>query len=203
MRKALLFAAVLAALSVSSSFSQNLLKNGDFELEAGDKDAQPFYRTPNWYNPADAGSKKAMGVTARATEGSMEGSTYSASVNDREKEISWFVQKTEHSIEEGEVFEVSLNWKAGWQWQPEDVLRVVVFAKAGNTLGGETVWEDTFDFERAPTGSWDKVTHAFQPASPEATGKTLIFAFYGVDPQQAGVPGWVRVDNIELTVKPK
>lgn len=202
MKRLFLSTALLAVLPVASSLA-NLLKNADFEEGPSEKDKHPFYETPGWYNPADAGSNKAMGVTARATEGSMEGSTYSASVNDREKDTSYFVQKTEHSIEEGEVFEVSLDWKAGWQWQSEDVLRVVVFAKAGNTLSGETVWEDTFDFERAPTGSWDKVTHTFQAASPEAAGKTLFFSFYGVDRQRAGVSGFARVDNIILTVKPK
>jgi hypothetical protein len=143
-----------------------------------------------------------MGVNARTAGGGTPNSTYSATVNDREKEISWFVQKTEHSIEEGEVFEVSLDWKSGWQWQSGDVLRVVVFAKSGNTLGGETVWEESFDFQQAPS-EWEKVTHSFQPAPFQATGKTLMFAFYGVDPQQAGASGFVRVDNIELTVKPK
>ncbi len=202
MNKALLVAASLAALPVASVLADNLLKNGDFEAGPGDDKIYPFYATPDWYNPADAGSKKAMAVNARASEGAMEGSKYGATVNDREKETSWFVQKTEHSIEEGEVFEVSLDWKAGWQWQAGDVLRVVVFAKSGNTLGGETLWEETFDFEHAPN-AWEKVTHAFQPAPFQATGKTLFFAFYGVDPQQAGASGFARVDNVELTVKPK
>ncbi len=201
MKKAILLSALLAVAPFETPMA-NLLTNADFEAGPGDKDVQPFYSTPNWYNPADAGSKKAMGVTARATEGSMEGSVYSASVNDREKETSYFVQKTEHSIEEGEVFEVSLDWKAGWQWQSQDVLRVVVFAKEGNTLGGETLWEETFDFEHAPN-DWQNVTHTFQPAPFQASGKTLFFSFYGVDPQRAGVAGFARVDNIVLTVKPK
>jgi len=202
MKKAILLSALLAVAPFESPMA-NLLRNADFEAGPGDKEIYPFYETPEWYNPAAGGANKAMGVNARATEGSMEGSTYSATVNDREKEISFFSQKTEHSIEEGEVFELSLAWKAGWQWKPEDVLRVVIFAKAGNTLGGETVWEETVDFERAPTGSWEQVAHTFQPASPEAAGKNLFFSFFGVDPQQAGVTGFARVDNIVLTVKPK
>jgi hypothetical protein len=202
MNKALLPAMALAAFSVGPLHA-NLLKNADFEAGEAVDDKYPFYKTPGWYNPAGGGGNKAMGVTARAREGSMEGSVYSATVNDRERETSVFIQKTEHSIEEGEEIEVSLDWTAGWQWQSEDVLRVAVFAKSGNTLSGETVWEDTVDFERAPKGAWEKKTHTFQPAPPEASGKTLFFSFYGVDPQQAGVSGFCRVDNIVLTVKPK
>jgi len=201
MKHALCLAVLLAAIPISTAFS-NLLQNADFETGPAGKDAHLFYETPGWYNPADAGSKKAMGVKARTAGGGLGGSTYSATVNDREKEVSWFLQKTEHSIEEGEIFEVSFDWKAGWQWQPQDLLRVVVFATENNNLSGETVWEETFDFEYAP-GEWDRVTHTFQAAPFQASAKTLFFAFYGVDPQQAGVAGFARVDNIELTVKPK
>ncbi len=201
MKKVLLLTALLAAFPVASSFADdNLLKNADFEAGPSEAKTYSFKETPGWYNRAMAGSKQA--VNARVTEGTLDGSKYSATVNDREDEISSFMQKTEHSIEEGEVFEVSLDWNAGWQWQSQDVLRVVVFARAGNKLGGEVVWQDSVDFEHAPT-TWEKATHTFQPAPPEASGKTLFFGFFGVDPQQAGVPGWVRVDNIVLTVKPK
>lgn len=191
-----------AALLLTESLLANLLRNADFEAGPAEAEIVAFHSTPGWYNPVNAGSKKALAVNARAREGDAEGSTYSATVNDREKEISYFVQKTEHSIAEGEIFELSLDWKAGWQWQAQDVLRVVVFAKENNNLGGETVWEETVDFEFAPT-SWEKVTHVFPPAPLQATAKTLFFSFYGVDPQQAGVAGFARVDNIVLTAKPE
>jgi len=191
-----------AAVLLTESLLANLLRNADFEAGPAEADIVAFHATPGWYNPVDAGSKKALAVNARAREGNAEGSTYSATVNDREKETSYFVQKTEHSIAEGEIFEVSFDWKAGWQWQAQDVLRVVVFAKENNNLSGETVWEETFDFDFAPT-SWENVTHAFPPAPPQATAKTLFFSFYGVDPRQAGVAGFARVDNIVLTVKPQ
>ncbi len=200
MRKALLLTALLAALPVESPLA-NLLKNSDFEAGATEEKTYNFKETPGWYNRAVAGSKQE--VNARATEGTLDGSKYSATVNDREDQVSSFVQKTEHSIEEGEVLEVSLDWTAAWQWQSQDLLRVVVFATANDKLGGAIVWQDSVDFEHATTGSWEKVTHTFQPASPEASAKTLFFGFYGVDPQQAGVSGWARVDNIDLTVKPK
>lgn len=202
MKKSLLLAASLAALPVTPSFA-NLLKNADFEAGEGDKETCAFYETPGWYNPADAGSKKAMGAPARTRVGGKEGSIYSATINDRQKEVSYFMQKTEHSIAEGEVFELAFDWTAGWQWQPQDILRVVIFAKSNNTLGGETLWEDTVDFERAPDGSWETKKHSFKPAPYEALGKTLYFSFYGVDPMEAGTAGFARVDNIELTVKPK
>ena len=190
------------ALLLTESLLANLLRNADFEAGPAEADIVAFGATPGWYNPADRGSKKAQAVNARARENDAEGSTYSATVNDREKETSYFVQRTEHSIAEGEIFEVSFDWKAGWKWQAQDVLRVVVFAKENNNLSGETVWEETFDFEFAPT-SWEKVTHVFPPAPPQATAKTLFFSFYGVDPQQAGVAGFARVDNIVLSVKPQ
>lgn len=203
MKKILLLAALSAALPFASALADNLLKNGDFEAGASEEKTYPFYATPGWYNPADAGSKKAMAVNARTTEETIDNSKYSATVNDRQREVSCFSQKTEHGISDGEVFEFTMDWRAGWQWQAQDVVRVKLYATDNNKLGGKVVWEDSFDFENAPVGAWEKATHTFRPASAEATGKTLIFELSGVDPQEAGVAGWARVDNLVLTVKPQ
>jgi hypothetical protein len=202
MNKAFLLTTLLLASSFAPAFA-NLLANADFEAGPAKDEKYPFWQTPRWYNPAPTGGNKPQGETARVRELGLEGSVYCASVNSREQEVSAFVQKTEHSIKEGEQFELSLEWTAGWQWKPEDLLRVVVFAKSGDNLGGATVWEDMVDFQYAPKGTWEKKTHTFRAAPLEAAGRTLIFNFYGVDPQRGGVCGWCRVDNIKLTVKPK
>lgn len=195
MKRSVLVTVLLAGL-LPSSLLADLLRNGDFQEGAKDEKTYSFGMTPGWYNRA-VGEKKGE-ANARVNEGSLDGYGYSATVNDRKDEISSFSQKTEHNIEEGEVFELSLDWTSGWQWQPTDILRVVIFAKSGDKLGGETVWEQTVDFERAPVGSWAKATHRFPPAPTEAVGRKLYFGFYGVDPQEAGTVGWCRVDNIEL-----
>jgi hypothetical protein len=202
MNKALMLIALLLASSLAPAFA-NLLANADFEAGPTKDEKYPFWQTPRWYNPAPTGGNKPQGETARVRELSLEGSAYCATVNSREQEVSAFMQKTEHTIKEGEQLELSLEWTAGWQWKPEDLLRVVVFAKSGDTLGGATVWEDMVDFQYAPKGTWEKKTHTFRAAPLEASGRTLIFNFYGVDPMRGGVYGWCRVDNIKLTVKPK
>jgi hypothetical protein len=202
MNKSLLLTTLLLASSFAPAFA-NLLVNADFEAGPTKDEKYPFWQTPRWYNPAPTGGNKPQGETARVRELSLEGSAYCASVNSREQEVSAFMQKTEHTIKEGEQLELSLEWTAGWQWKPEDLLRVVVFAKSGDTLGGATVWEDMVDFQFAQKGTWEKKTHTFRAAPLEAAGRTLIFNLYGVDPQRGGVCGWCRVDNIKLTVKPK
>ena len=201
MNKALLLTVLLLASPFSPAFA-NLLVNADFEASPTEDEKYPFYKTPQWYNPAPTGNK-AQGETARVREHSLQGSAYSATVNNREQETSAFMQKTAHSIKDGEEIELSLEWTAGWKWKSEDLLRVVVFAKSDNTLAGATIWEDMVDFQYAQKGTWEKKKHTFRPAPPEAAGKTLYFSFYGVDPQRGGLIGWCRVDNINLTVKPK
>lgn len=201
MNKALLLTVLLLASPFSPAFA-NLLVNADFEASPTMDEKYPFYKTPQWYNPAPTGNK-AQGETARVRVPSLEGSVYSATINNRQQEVAAFIQKTEYIIKEGEEIELSLDWTTGWKWTIKDLLRVVVFAKFGNTLGGVTVWEDKVDFQRAPDGAWEKKKHIFRPAPPEAAGKTLYFSFYGVDPMDSGVCGWSRVDNINLTVKPK
>lgn len=191
-----IFPVLLLVACPLCSVSANLLRNADFQEGPTDEKAYGFGSTPGWYNRA-VGDKKNQ-AKARINEGSLDGYGYSATVNDRGEDVASFSQRTEHSIEEGEVFEVTLDWTSGWQWQPTDILRVVIFAKAGDKLGGETLWEETVDFERAPVDAWEKVTHRFPAAPLPAHGRTLYFGFYGVDPQEAGVSGFARVDNIEL-----
>ncbi len=201
MIKYLLLTALVAGMPIKTSLA-NLLKNSDFEAGKSDDKTYPFWQTPGWYNLAKNGPKQ--DANARTSlEGSTEGSKYSAVFNDHGEDISYFAQKTEHTIAAGEIFEVSLDWISGYKWKSHDVLRVVVFATANNNIGGQRLWEDTFDFEFAPKGTWDKVNHAFKPAPLEADDKPLFFGFYGVDPTQGLEVGFGRLDNIVLTVKPK
>lgn len=200
MKNALLLTALLPAMSLAES-PANLLKNGDFEAEPSIEKIYTFKQTSGWYNRAKVGIKQ--DANARTSEGKLEGSNYSAAFNDGGEDVSSFVQKTEHTITEGDVFEVSLDWVAGWKWQSQDVLHVIVFATTNNTLGGQKLWEEAVDFERAPTGSFEKVNHTFPPAPADAEGRLLYFGFYGLDPAPSGTTGFARLDNIVLTVKPK
>lgn len=199
MKFALLILALLPTLLMAEA-PTNILKNGDFETGPDVEKIYGFYNTPPWYNLGAAENKQ--GANARVTEGAQEGSKYSATVNDAEQKYTSFLQKTGHTIQEGEVFELSLDWVGGWKWQSQDILRVVIFTTTTNTLGGQKLWEETIDFERAPKGTMETVTHTFPPAPADADGSLLFFLFYGVDPapSEAG-GGFARVDNIVLSVK--
>ena len=197
MKKFLPLTVLLAVLPFGPSHA-NLLNNADFEAGPTELKEYNFKETPGWWNRAKR--EEAQSAAARRTFN--DESKYNAIANDKGESLTSFNQKTSHAIQAGDVFQVALDLCAGMDWQSRDVLRVVAFATANNTQGGEVVWQESVDFDDGYSKAWRSETRTFPPATSAAQGRTLFFNFYGVDPQGIDKIGFLRVDNIVLTVQP-
>lgn len=183
--------------------ADNIITNGDFEAEPCEDEGYPFYQTPGWYNRADKGQRQ--DIIARTRKENSAESLYTASINNTNPSNSIFLQRTNHQIKAGEIYNLSLDFRPSFNWRNWDLLRVTVFATTDDTLGGAVVWEDSVDLENPAGQSWSNVTHVFQPAPSDAEGRRIYFAFQGVgdektEPQRE--TGYARVDNIKLTLAP-
>jgi hypothetical protein len=196
MKKILLLATLLAVLPLHSPFA-NLVNNGDFEAGPTETTKYAFWETPGWWNRAK--TDNAQGANARVN--SMDESGFNATVNDRGDMVSSFSQNTKHTIEHGDEYEISLDMRAGMDWQGADRLEVILFATSDNTLSSSVVWEEIVEMGEAVGTDWTTETHTFKPVPPAAVGKTLFLNFYGVDPAESQKAGFLRVDNIVLTNK--
>jgi hypothetical protein len=197
--KKIVFPALLLAVSAACSLQANLITNGDFEAGPSEERDYSFGETPGWWNRA----KREEPTRANARRNYFDDGGFNAIVNDRGETFSSFNQKTQHAIQEGDEFEISLDLKAGMDWENVDGLKVVIFATATDTLGGSIVWEETVNFESGYGNAWITETHTFPPAPADVQGRTLFLYFHGFDNAESRKTGFLRVDNIVLTVKPK
>jgi|GEM_PF-5941483 len=196
MKRALLLTTLLAVVPIYSPFA-NLVNNGDFEAGPTETTKYAFWETPGWWNRAKRDN--AQGLNARIASNDESG--FNATVNDRGDLASSFTQNTKYTIEHGDEYEISLDMRAGIDWQGADRLEVILFATSDNTLSGSVVWEEIVEMGDVVGAEWTTETHTFKPVPPAAVGKTLFLNFYGVDPAESQKTGYLRVDNIVLTNK--
>lgn len=181
--------------------TENLITNGDFEAAPKEAVSYAFNECPGWYNRAERGTRQ--DAQARRNDENKGDSTYNATINNKEPASSIFFQKTDHKIQAGEVYRLSMDWRQSFQWRAADTVKVTVFATLNDKLSGAVVWEDTVDFSNSSGEAWATVTHDFQAAHPDAEGKLLMFSFQGVGSQEMTDKkrvGFARVDNIVLEV---
>lgn len=204
MKSHILNACLLFALSPVALQAENLVVNGDFETGNG----TAFYQTPGWYN---CGTGLNQGTSARTDQGGAITGSYSATVSDRyitaESKFGpvTHVQKTNYTIQEGDSFPLSYEWRpADEYWQrAQDTVRFVLFATVNDKVGGAKVWssELTSDFFKGNPSGVMAVSATSSVVDPEAVGRALFVMFYGVDTVNGGkdnTPHWARVDNIEV-----
>lgn len=196
----------LATLMMLPAFAplqaaDNLITNGDFEAGPKEAPVHAFYESPGWYNRAEGG--KRQDAQARRDSENLGESTYNALINNKVPVNSIFHQKTGHIIKEGEIYNLSLDWKHSFQWRATDLLRVRVYATLDNKVGGTVIWEDVAELDHPSGEEWARVKHAFAPVPLDAQGKNLHFSFEGVGAQETldkKDVGFARVDNIVLEV---
>jgi len=199
MKTLLALTLVLAALPMHSP-KANLVKNGDFEEGPAELTKYSFAQSPGWWNRAKR--ENAQSNNARAISDHHTG--FSATVNDRGDAATLFSQKTKHIIQHGDEYQLTLDIMAHLDWEPSDKVRVILYATEDNNGGGNVVWEEAVEFQDISGSSWISESHTFAAVPPAAVGKNLFINFYGVDPDlsdQDAKWGFVRVDNIVLTVK--
>lgn len=203
MKASILKACLLIALPSAAHCAENLVVNGDFETGTGNA----FYQTPPWYN---CGAGLNQGANARVDTGAVITGTHSATVIDRYNTTDdkpgpiAYVQKTKHTIQEGDSFALSYEWRPSdeyWQ-RAKDTIRFVLFATGNDKLSGQKVWSSvlTSDFLRSKPGSIQAVAQTSEVVNADAVGRELFIMFYGLDTgdSETGEPHWARVDNIEL-----
>lgn len=189
--------------------AENLVVNGDFESGTGNE----FYATPPWYN---CGTGNNQGTPARNDRGAVISGSFSAIINDRYQTAqkkcgpSAFLQKTGYTIEDGDSFSVSYEWRPADEWwqRATDTVRFVLFATANNKPNGHVVWssELTSDFLKGKPDGVMAVSQTTDVVNSDAAGATLFVMFYGVDTQNGGedsTPHFARVDNIEIKAIPQ
>lgn len=205
----------LAALSVCllpAFAGATIITNGDFEIGGG----TDFDTTADWFNRGSGGQT----ATARADNLNLTGSNFNAVINDRYNDFDAggpFVsaefgsvvhsQNTGYAIQAEDFFEVRYDWRDALDWQPRDIVRVVLFATENNTLGGSIVWSSILDSDqRELVGEWEPVFQTSSVVASEAVGQTLFVNFFGVDTRAegaAGPTGFARFDNLEVTAIPE
>ena len=210
----------LAALSVcllpAFAGATIITTNGDFEAGSATGDNVNFENTPNWTNRGTEGDT----AVARRNNLNLGDSTYNAVINDRYNDFDAggpFVsaefgsvvhsQNTGYAIQAEDFFEVRYDWRDAFDWQPRDIVRVVLFATDNNTLGGSIVWSSILDSDqRQVVGEWEPVFQTSSVVASEAVGQTLFVNFFGVDTGAegaAGPTGFARVNNLEVTAIPE
>jgi hypothetical protein len=204
MKSLILKTCLLTALSSVTVQAENLVRNGDFETGKGNA----FFASPPWYN---RGTGLNQGTNARSDQGAVITGSSSAIVSDRyvtegdKLGPSAHVQKTDHTIQEGDSFTVSYEWRPAdrfWQ-RSTDTVRFVLYATANDKLAGPVVWSSELTSEFFE-GNITNVTSVFETSSvvsADAAGSHLFVMFYGVDTVNGGTDGtphFARVDNIEI-----
>jgi len=204
MKTRLLKTSILLFLSCAALQADNLVTNGDFETG----DGKAFYQTTGWYNQ---GVGFNQGTGARSDKGTVISGSYSATVHDRyNKSLEKFgavahVQKTQHTIEEGDSFSLSYEWRpADDYWQRStDTIRFILFATADDKLSGPIVWSAEFNspFFRGKITTPMGVSETTEVVTPDAVGKKLFICFHGLDTvnSETGSTHFASVDNIEVS----
>ena len=109
--------------------------------------------------------------------------------------------KTASTIDPGNYFEISFDWRDASGWEAGDKVRVAIVAYDTDTAAGTEVYRDWVQGVDADLGGdWLSVTGQTARASAAAWGRTLFVQVYGVN-GGANSAGFARVDNIVVTRK--
>lgn len=204
--KFLLFCSLLgAALPLASLSAQNIVTNGDFETGTG----TAFNVTPPWYN---RGVGLNQTSAARSNNNNLGASTFNAVINDRYDTVTpafgtvAHSQNTGYTIQSGDYFAVSYDWRDAADWQQaRDFVRVVLFATTNNALGGPIAWSVTLDSPLSTlVTTWESVSTQTTVVNEAAVGRPLFINFFGVDNGGlSATTGFARVDNVTVMPIPE
>ena len=176
-------------------------RNGNFDADTSSTDRRTFADTPNWYNLEGDQTRRATRTNRQAPS---PGGFRNATVKLDSSRI--FGNETGHTLQSGDVFNLSYMWRDGGNWNDSvDRIRVQLFYTDNDQLTGtQTIIATHHSDYSSSDDTWETVTvNQFYTASGGAVGKKLFVQFQGWPGNSSDTVGHARVDNFELVLVPE
>ncbi|MCB1069146.1 MAG: PEP-CTERM sorting domain-containing protein [Verrucomicrobia bacterium] len=175
--------------------------NGAFDTSATGSGARTFDQTPNWYN-IGTGNQTATAVNDTLSAAPASGWNAVISDNGLGGAVVHSVN-TGYTLQLGDYFNISYDWRDAAGWEANDQVRVAVAAYDNdNAVTGTEIWREWVLDKVTTAATWESVSGQTAAVSASAAGRTLFIQTYGIN-GGLGSGDFARVDNIVVAVVPE
>ncbi|MGJ8725942.1 MAG: alkaline phosphatase D family protein [Roseibacillus sp.] len=169
------------------------LLNGDFNSDISTTDSRDFASTPDWFN---LDGSQGQDATRNTPSNVLLDGTRNAVVSD--SGVKKYALDTNYDLTEGEVLQLSYQWRDASGWDSSDQIRVTIFTTSNNTpTGVRTDLATLMSGTPTVTATFEQFSGLFPAIPASAAGKRLFIFFEGVDGDN-GSTGFARLDNFSL-----
>ncbi len=191
-------AAIFSGATPGGDFTPDLtlvgpgLRNGDFNEDTSAIDGRNFAETPEWFNLGTSG-QAIQATRFNPANTSLDGTRNAVLAANEQRR---YAIDTGYTLSEGDVFQVSYQWRDAFNWNDaSNRIQVTLFTTDDDLITGTASTIQSLDSALSSIdATYETQTSLFNPSPTSASGRKLFASFQAIN----GGGGFTRIENFTL-----